>query len=343
MAYKIVIDGGHGGADPGAVYEGRQEKDDNLALALSVGRILEQNGIDVVYTRTEDVYDTPFEKATIANNSNADYFVSLHRNAVPTPNTASGIETLVFADRGMAGQIARAINSELEGLGWKNLGVIERPNLVVLKRTKMPAVLVETGFIDNDTDNAMFDEEFDSIAAAIAGGILSAIGVNHEENSLSGLERDDDGQGIDDDIIDYGDDEGSDIPDVYWWQNPSDMSAWPDYRMNEGRMRPDRPQGGNRPQMPDRPQGPGISQRPDRPQAPDNTQQRLYRVQTGAFRMRRYAEELVRRLRRDGFAPFVVYSDGLYRVQVGAFRELDNAVKLEQRLRRLGYNTFISS
>ena len=59
--------------------------------------------------------------------------------------------------------------------------------------------------------------------------------------------------------------------------------------------------------------------------------------------MRRYAEELVRRLRRDGFAPFVVYSDGLYRVQVGAFRELDNAVKLEQRLRRLGYNTFISS
>ena len=56
MAYKVVIDAGHGGTDPGAVYKGRQEKDDNLRLALAVGRILSQNGVDVVYTRTTDVY-----------------------------------------------------------------------------------------------------------------------------------------------------------------------------------------------------------------------------------------------------------------------------------------------
>ena len=47
MAYKIVIDSGHGGSDPGATYNGRQEKDDNLRLAMAVGNILSQNGVDV--------------------------------------------------------------------------------------------------------------------------------------------------------------------------------------------------------------------------------------------------------------------------------------------------------
>ena len=58
---KVVVDAGHGGSDPGAVYEGRQEKDDNLALALAVGSILAENGVDVVYTRTDDSYETPFQ------------------------------------------------------------------------------------------------------------------------------------------------------------------------------------------------------------------------------------------------------------------------------------------
>lgn len=64
MAYSIMLDAGHGGQDPGAVYKGRQEKDDNLKLALAVGKILENNGINVLYTRTTDVYQTPFEKAS---------------------------------------------------------------------------------------------------------------------------------------------------------------------------------------------------------------------------------------------------------------------------------------
>ena len=52
----VIIDPGHGGMDPGAVYKGRQEKDDNLRLALAVGEILKNNGIDVSYTRTTDIY-----------------------------------------------------------------------------------------------------------------------------------------------------------------------------------------------------------------------------------------------------------------------------------------------
>ena len=67
MAYKIVLDAGHGGEDSGAIAMGRQEKDDNLRLTLAVGEILKENGIDVVYTRTTGVYQTPFQKAQIAN------------------------------------------------------------------------------------------------------------------------------------------------------------------------------------------------------------------------------------------------------------------------------------
>lgn len=178
MPYKVVIDAGHGGADWGATYENRKEKDDVLNLAFAVGNILEQNGIEVVYTRTSDVYDTPYEKAMIGNNANADFFISLHRNSTPTPNSSTGIETLVYNDAGIKAEMARNINRELEELGFVNRGVIERPNLVVLKRTKMPALLVEAGFINNDSDNDKFDAEFNLIANAIASGILDTLNVN---------------------------------------------------------------------------------------------------------------------------------------------------------------------
>ena len=67
MPVRIAIDAGHGGYDNGATYQGRREKDDNLDIALAVGEILEQNGVEVVYTRVTDVYDSPVRKAQIAN------------------------------------------------------------------------------------------------------------------------------------------------------------------------------------------------------------------------------------------------------------------------------------
>lgn len=81
----IVIDSGHGGLDNGAVYRGRKEKDDNLRIGLAVGERLENAGYNIVYTRTTDRYDTPFQKAQIANNAGADYFISFHRNSRKFP------------------------------------------------------------------------------------------------------------------------------------------------------------------------------------------------------------------------------------------------------------------
>ena len=109
---KVILDAGHGGTtDPGAVYQGRQEKNDNLRMALAVGQILSEDGVDVGYTRVQDVYQSPLQKAQMANNWEADYFVSFHRNAMPVPGTASGTESLIFSRGGEAEQLASNINA----------------------------------------------------------------------------------------------------------------------------------------------------------------------------------------------------------------------------------------
>lgn len=183
---KIAIDAGHGGSNPGAVFEGRREKDDALKLALAVGDILKRNGVDVFFTRTEDVFQTPYQKAVAANESGADFLVSIHRNSSPVPNQYTGVETLVYDKSGEKLRMAENINAELEKVGFRNLGVQERPGLVILRRSKMPSLLVEAGFINSEEDNRLFDEEFDRIAQGIADGILSTLqgntdGGNEEE------------------------------------------------------------------------------------------------------------------------------------------------------------------
>ena len=192
---KIMIDAGHGGADPGAVYNGRQEKDDNLNLALAVGRILEEDGYEVEYTRTKDLYQTPYEKAELGNGSGADLFVSIHRNSGSVPGQYNGVQTLVYAPSGIKLLMAENINEELEKAGFQNLGVEARPDLAVLRRTRMPAVLVEAGFINSEEDNRIFDEKFQETAQAIADGILKTI--QEETGEKNGIEGMDDPQKAD--------------------------------------------------------------------------------------------------------------------------------------------------
>lgn len=267
---KVILDAGHGGQEPGATYEGRQEKDDTLRLALAVGEILERNGVDVAFTRTEDVYDTPFEKAQIANREGGDFFISFHRNSSPSANQYSGVETLVFDRTGKKVELAENINRELADVGFRDLGIKERPGLVVLRRTRMPAVLVEAGFLNTEADNELFDAQFDRIAQAVANGVLQTLG--HETES----------------------------------QMP--------------------------PEMP-----------PTVPTPSEPSQERLYRVQTGAFRRREYAEDMLYQLLGQNFPAYILFEDNYYKVQVGAFRQLDNVVRMEDALRRQGYSTFITT
>ncbi|MEI3413495.1 MAG: N-acetylmuramoyl-L-alanine amidase [Blautia sp.] len=175
MATSIMIDAGHGGTDPGAVYKGRREKDENLSLAMAVGKILKENGINVLYTRTEDEYLSPFERARLANESKVDYFISFHRNSSPEVNQYNGVEVLVYDKSGIKYEMAQNIVGALGELGFREIGVQARPGLVVLRKTKMPALLIETGFINSDEDNKLYDEKQKEIAQAIAGAILGTL------------------------------------------------------------------------------------------------------------------------------------------------------------------------
>ncbi len=329
--YRIALDAGHGGSDPGAVYKGRQEKDDTLDLTLAVGDILKKNGIDVYYTRTTDEYETPFKKATDANNSGADLFVSIHRNSSENPNQYSGVETLVYSDTGLKAEVARNINNQLEDAGFKNLGVDERKNLVVLKRTKMPAVLVEAGFINNDKDNYLFDEEFDSIAQAIADGILESIPSGRPENTTSNKSNRTDNNNNSNNNSNNNNSSNSQMNNSGRTASaPIDSTAMvnsipPD---NEVFSVP-------------------VSSSNIMPQCPcdnndyDTENEALYRVQVGAYRNKDNADRMLNSLLIDGFPAFIIYEDGYYKVQVGAYRILLNAIKMEQRLRRFRYSTYI--
>lgn len=329
--YKIALDAGHGGSDPGAVYKGRQEKDDTLDLTLAVGDILKKNGIDVYYTRTTDEYETPFKKATDANNSGADLFVSIHRNSSENPNQYSGVETLVYSDTGLKAEVARNINNQLEDAGFKNLGVDERKNLVVFKRTKMPAVLVEAGFINNDKDNYLFDEEFDSIAQAIADGILESIPSGRPGNTTSNKSNRTDNNNNSNNNSNNNNSSNSQMNNSGRTASaPIDSTAMvnsipPD---NEVFSVP-------------------VSSSNIMPQCPcdnndyDTENEALYRVQVGAYRNKDNADRMLNSLLIDGFPAFIIYEDGYYKVQVGAYRILLNAIKMEQRLRRFRYSTYI--
>ena len=153
----------------------RQEKDDNLRLALAVQRLLQQQGQRVVMTRTTDILVPLAERSAISNRNNADLFVSIHRNSNPSP-AANGMENYVFTTAPTATlQHAQNVLDEIVRAGVQNNRGLFRGNFAVLRNTQAPAMLLEMGFISNPRDNQIFDQNFDAYAAAIARGITDTL------------------------------------------------------------------------------------------------------------------------------------------------------------------------
>ncbi|MFT4601385.1 MAG: N-acetylmuramoyl-L-alanine amidase [Arenicella sp.] len=189
----VVIDAGHGGKDPGCHGKKSNEKTVTLAIALHLGKFIEEKypAINVIYTRETDVFVELDERAKIANNAKADLFICVHANA--GPEKAFGAETYVLglhrteaqrkiaerensaiefeegggakyeklsADAIIARQLqlsvfldhsinfAAKIQEELVALGRSNRGV-RQAGFLVLYKTTMPSVLIETGFLSN--------------------------------------------------------------------------------------------------------------------------------------------------------------------------------------------------
>jgi len=182
----IVIDPGHGGADPGAQNSGLKEKDINLDVSLRLRESLESKGCIVIMTREvdKDFYLPGFvlgrmakrseldKRVNIATENNADLFISVHTNSFPRPNTY-GMETYYHLKSSPGKALAELIQKQLTQLQSDNKRKSKAGDYYLINQSKIPAVIVEVGFISNTRErNLLLSNDYrDSIAAAIGTGI----------------------------------------------------------------------------------------------------------------------------------------------------------------------------
>ncbi len=179
----VVIDPGHGGVDPGAVgIGGIYEKDIVLDISLQVASLLENQGIQAILTRQTDVDLGLQPRVKIANQARANLFVSIHANAISMSRPeVNGIETFHVAGSIEGQRLAASIQQQLLiNTGMRDRGV-KRARFYVLVRTKMPAVLVEVGFVTGQEDVLRLNDPATrtQMAQAIVQGILNYLSVSN--------------------------------------------------------------------------------------------------------------------------------------------------------------------
>ncbi len=182
MAIKIYIDQGHNPKNPNAGAEGNglREQDIVYRIGIDLADLLRSNGnFDVRLSRpTPDTQVGESNSTSLrlrvadANEWGADYFISLHTNAATSP-AASGSEAFAFSRPSVAFDLGEDILYWLnQTTGLRNRGMAVRTNLYVLRKTNMPAVLVELGFISNARDAELMNTRPDLFADGIYRGIL---------------------------------------------------------------------------------------------------------------------------------------------------------------------------
>lgn len=228
--FVVVIDAGHGGTDPGAIAANKRlkEKDINLAIALKLGKKIQQKHPDtkVIYTRSKDVFVKLNDRAKIANKAKADLFISIHTNAAEN-RSANGTETYVFGleQTGINMEVAKRENAviyleedysttyqgydpnsvesyiminiqqnkyfeqsihfaslvqeQFRTLARRPDRSVRQQNLLVLRLTSMPSILVEVGYISNSSDAAYLAK--DASREKLAESIYRAFVTYKEE------------------------------------------------------------------------------------------------------------------------------------------------------------------
>ena len=178
--FVVCIDAGHGGDDTGCIArDGSKESEDDLKLALLVEHLLKQRGVKVIMTRSTDVWVDLEDRPYIANMSNADLLISIHRNA-DEDSSANGVEAWIsHKENENSNEIAFLILNKLENVGIShNRGVrigsmtSSESDYTVNGKSSMPSVLLEMGFMSSPTDNRLFKNNLADYAEAIAEAVL---------------------------------------------------------------------------------------------------------------------------------------------------------------------------
>lgn len=193
----VMIDPGHGGSDPGHESHDKKllnEKDLNLKIAQKLGTYLTENlsNVSVVYTRTDDSFPSLEERVKMANSKNVDYFISIHINGSPNKHV-KGTESHVHSWNSKSSvKLARCFEEEFKTrAGRKSRGVKDTDDrthsLQVLKETKMTSVLVECGFITNDSEAVYLNSSYgqDIIASALFRGLRTYLTATHTQIDFS--------------------------------------------------------------------------------------------------------------------------------------------------------------
>lgn len=181
MARKVFLSAGHGGSDPGAVAYGLKEKDINLNTLLACKEELERHGVKVVASRVKDENDPVSQEVKEANASGADVAVSFHVNA----GGGDGFEAFYYSTSAKGKKLAQIGEKYVKALGQNSRGLKTGNHLYFVKNTKMPAVLFESFFVDNDLDNNIGDTvaECKAFGLAYAKAILEYLGVGYKAPS----------------------------------------------------------------------------------------------------------------------------------------------------------------
>ena len=184
---RIGIDPGHGGRDPGAIGPTRlYEKDVTLAISRELGRLLKDAGLGTVLTRTDDRTVELVTRSALLNNQKCDLAISVHINSA-TRQEANYISTFIHAQGGRAEKLAQKVQNELvQTTGWPD-GSVREKDLHMTRETKMPAILVECGFISNpEQEKQLRQPEFQKkLAQAIADGVLAYLGKEKGGSAVS--------------------------------------------------------------------------------------------------------------------------------------------------------------
>lgn len=184
--YDVLLDPGHGGYDPGCVFNEYQEKDFNLKMAKKVKVLLENQGLSVKLTREED--EIPW-----AHDQNSDLrgrvaqsvahdpilFVSMHINSSPNPQ-GNGFEIYANELRSLSKEAAQNVYNQVMDLNlFKDRGVFTslKKSLFVIDMNTSAAILIETGFLSNEYDRSILlnDQYLNNICEKIANGIYQSV------------------------------------------------------------------------------------------------------------------------------------------------------------------------